>query len=47
LLTFIRISLVVFMLPLFGAENIPNTVKGAVCMVFSLAVFPHLLLQAP
>ena len=42
LLTFIRISLVVFMLPLFGAENIPNTVKGAICMVFSLAVFPHL-----
>jgi flagellar biosynthetic protein FliR len=42
LLTFVRISLVVFMLPLFGADNVPRTIKGAICMVFTLAIFPHI-----
>ena len=42
LLTFLRISLVLFLLPLFGADNVPAVVKGAICMVFSIAIWPHL-----
>ncbi|GAB6038846.1 flagellar biosynthetic protein FliR [Fundidesulfovibrio butyratiphilus] len=41
-LTLVRISLVVFMLPFFGAGAIPNSIKGALCMVMSLALFPKL-----
>lgn len=44
LMTFMRISLVLFMLPVFGATNIPATVKGAICMVFSLAIWPQISL---
>ncbi len=42
LLTFIRVSIVVFMLPFFGGDNVPMQVKGAVCLVLTLAIFPHL-----
>lgn len=42
LLTLIRISLLVFMLPFYGGENIPPTVKAACCIVLSLAVWPRL-----
>lgn len=41
-LTIIRVSLVVFLLPFFGAGAIPNAVKGAFCMVLSLAIWPRL-----
>ena len=41
-LTFFRISLIVFLLPFFGGESVPATVKGALCMVLSLALWPHL-----
>ncbi|MCC8193761.1 MAG: flagellar biosynthetic protein FliR, partial [Deltaproteobacteria bacterium] len=46
LLTLIRISLLVFLLPFYGGENIPVTVKAALCIVFSLAVWPHLSFAA-
>ncbi len=42
ILTFMRLSLVVFMLPVFGGDSAPKVVKGAVCMVLTLAVFPAL-----
>ena len=42
LLTIMRISMVVFMLPFFGAGSIPSPVKGALCIVMSLAVWPKL-----
>lgn len=42
LLTFFRISLVLFLLPFFGGTSIPNTVKAALCLVLSLAFFPRL-----
>lgn len=42
LLTLMRISLVVFMLPVFGAQSMPVTGKAALCIIFSLAVFPNL-----
>ncbi|CAK7064101.1 MAG: Flagellar biosynthetic protein FliR [Desulfovibrio sp.] len=42
LLTFMRISLLVFMLPFYGGENVPVIVKGALAMVMALALWPHL-----
>ena len=42
LLTLIRISLLVFLLPFYGGEHIPATVKAGVCIVMSLALWPHL-----
>lgn len=41
-LTFMRISLIVFLLPFFGGNIVPNVVKGALCVVMSLAVWPSL-----
>lgn len=40
LLTFIRISMVLFMLPIFGAEGLPNQWKAALCLVLTMAVWP-------
>ena len=42
LLTFMRISVVVFMLPFYGASLIPTTIKGALCMMLALALWPKL-----
>lgn len=41
-LTIMRVGIVVFMLPFFGAGPIPAAVKGALCLVLSLAIFPRL-----
>jgi flagellar biosynthesis protein FliR len=41
-LTLMRVSIVLFMLPIFGANTIPTTVKAALCLVFSMAVWPKL-----
>lgn len=45
ILTMMRISIIMFMLPIFSTNNIPVLVKGAVSIVFTLAVFPHLALS--
>jgi flagellar biosynthetic protein FliR len=42
LLTFMRISLVLFVLPFFGAAGLPTPVKGAFCLVLTLALWPKL-----
>ncbi len=42
LLTFLRISVVLFLLPVYGTKSIPNTVKAATALVLSLAFWPHL-----
>src|SRR5690554_118459 len=42
LLTLMRISLVVFLLPVFGGNSAPRLVKDALCMVLTLALWPHL-----
>ncbi|MFP4084369.1 MAG: flagellar biosynthetic protein FliR [Desulfonatronovibrio sp.] len=42
MLTLFRISLVVFLLPFFGGQAIPTTVKAAFCIVLSLGLWPHL-----
>lgn len=42
LLTFMRLSVVVFMLPFYGANLIPTTIKAALCMMLALALWPRL-----
>lgn len=44
LLTMMRVSIVMFMLPVFSTNNIPILVKAAVTVVFTLGVWPHLAL---
>ena len=44
ILTIMRVSIVMFMLPVFNTNNIPTLVKGAVTVVFSMAVWPALSL---
>jgi flagellar biosynthetic protein FliR len=46
LLTLMRISVVLFLLPFFGANLLPNAVKGALCLLLALAVFPMLSFPA-
>lgn len=46
LLTFIRISIILFMLPIFDVQGLPNPWKAAMCMVLTLALFPTLGLSA-
>jgi flagellar biosynthetic protein FliR len=41
-LTLMRVSLLVFLMPFFGGSNVPNTIKGAFCIVLSLAIWPRL-----
>lgn len=40
LLTFLRVSLIIFMLPVFGVDGLPNQWKAAFCLVFTMAVWP-------
>lgn len=42
LLTFMRVSLVLFLLPFFGGESTPVQVKAAVCIVLTVAIWPNL-----
>ncbi|MFO7818283.1 MAG: flagellar biosynthetic protein FliR [Thermodesulfobacteriota bacterium] len=46
LLTFFRISLVLFMLPFFGGKSLPLTVKASLCLVLSLGLWPSLSFEA-
>lgn len=45
ILTIMRVSIVMFMLPVFNTNNIPMQVKAAATIVFSLGVWPHLALS--
>lgn len=45
-LTFFRISIVLFMLPFFGGNSIPKTVKAALVLVLSIALWPQLSFPA-
>lgn len=42
LLTLMRVSIILFLLPFFGGEAIPKSVKGALCLVLTWAVWPNL-----
>lgn len=41
-LTLLRVSLILFLLPVFGGSVLPNPIKGALCVVLSLALWPKL-----
>ncbi|WP_319585029.1 flagellar biosynthetic protein FliR [uncultured Pseudodesulfovibrio sp.] len=45
-LTLFRLSVVLFLLPFFGGQSIPKTVKGALVLVLSLALWPQLSFPA-
>jgi len=42
ILTLMRVSIIVFALPFFGATVIPTTIKASLCIVLSLALWPKL-----
>ena len=44
-LTMMRVSIVMFMLPIFDTNNIPTLVKAAVTFVFTLGLWPNLALS--
>lgn len=46
LLTLMRISVILFLLPFFGANLLPNAIKGALCFVMALALYPFLSFPA-
>ena len=46
LLTLMRISIVLFMLPIFNTNNIPMQVKAVICFVLTMSVWPALSLPA-
>ncbi len=46
LLTLMRVSLVVFLMPFYGGDSIPVPVKAALCLVLSMALWPHLSFPA-
>lgn len=41
-LTLFRVSVVLFLLPFFGGKSTPKTVKAAMVLVLTLAIWPHL-----
>lgn len=40
-LTLFRVSIVLFLMPFFGGNSIPNTVKAALTIVLTLSIYPH------
>ncbi|KAF1075978.1 Surface presentation of antigens protein SpaR [Halodesulfovibrio sp. MK-HDV] len=46
LLTLMRLSLVVFLLPFFEGKTIPRVVKASVCLMLTLAIFPSISFEA-
>ncbi len=45
LLTLARISIVLFLFPIFDSRSVPRTVKGALCLLLSLALWPVVALS--
>ncbi len=45
LLTFMRISIVLFMLPVYAVTGLPNQWKAAFCLIIALAIWPHVALS--
>ena len=44
MLTLMRVSILMFLMPFFGGDTIPTTIKVMVCLVLSLAIWPQLSL---
>lgn len=45
LLTFLRFSIVLFMLPVYAVDSLPNQWKAAFCLIITLAVWPNVALH--
>lgn len=45
ILALMRISLVLFLMPFFGGQTLPATVKAALCLTLTLALWPRLPLM--
>jgi len=45
LLTFLRLSIVLFMLPVYAVEGLPAQWKASFCLVLTLAIWPHVALN--
>lgn len=43
-LTFLRMSIVLFMLPIYSVEGLPTQWKAAFCLVITLAIYPNVSL---
>ena len=41
MLTLTRVSLLVFLLPVFGGNGAPRTLKAAICLALTVALWPH------
>lgn len=41
-LAFMRISLILFVMPFFGGQTLPAQVKAALCLILTLALWPRL-----
>lgn len=41
LLTLVRVSLLVFLLPVFGGTGSPNVLKAAICLALTAAIWPQ------
>ena len=46
LLTLMRISIVLFMMPVFSTNSIPMQVKASICLLLTLALWPHMALSS-
>ncbi len=46
ILTIMRVSIVMFMMPIFSSERAPAQVKAAATIVITLGIWPHLALPA-
>ena len=42
LFAFMRISVILFLMPFFGGQTLPNPAKAAVCLTLTLALWPRL-----
>ncbi len=45
-LTFMRASLIIFMLPIFGVDSAPTQWKAYFVLIFTLAIWPHISLSS-
>lgn len=45
LFALMRVSLVLFLMPFFGGQTVPATVKAAICLTLTLALWPRLPLM--
>ncbi|GAB7081007.1 flagellar biosynthetic protein FliR [Megalodesulfovibrio paquesii] len=46
MLTLFRLSVVLFLLPFFGGDKIPNPIKAALVIVLTMAIWPYLKFPA-